>query len=122
DKVGLPVVLVAVLLSSLFAPLVFLGSFFVVLGGLILWGIGYAAQDTLLKAIVAGMLPEGRRNLAFGLFYTGYGAGWLVGSVTAGLLYDRSIIAVIVFSVAIQLIALPLFVLAQRMSPSAAQH
>jgi len=116
DRVGLPIVLVAVLLSSLFAPLVFLGGFFVVLAGLVLWGIGYATQDTLLKAIVAGMLPEGGRNLAFGLFYTGYGVGWLAGSVTAGLLYDRSIIAVIVFSVAIQLVALPLFVLAQRMS------
>src|SRR5207247_3138890 len=62
-------------------------------------GIGYAVQDTLLKAMVAGMLPEGRRNLAFGLFYTGYGGGWLVGSVTSGLLYDRSLAAVSVFAV-----------------------
>src|SRR5436190_19779920 len=122
DRLGLPVVLIAVLLSAPFAALVFLGNFYVALIGMILWGIGFATQDTLLKAIIAGLLPEGRRNLAFGLFYTGYGCGWLAGSVTAGLLYDRSIIAVIVFSVAIQLIALPLFVLAQRMSPSAAQH
>ena len=28
-----------------------------VLAGLVLWGIGYATQDTLLKAIIAGMLP-----------------------------------------------------------------
>jgi MFS family permease len=119
DRVGLPVVLFAVSLSSLFAPLVFLGSFFVVLGGLILWGIGYATQDTLLKAIVAGMLPEGRRNLAFGLFYTGYGVGWLVGSVTTGLLYERSIGAVIAFSVAVQLASLPVFILAKRAGRSA---
>src|SRR5205807_225614 len=65
--------------------------------------IGYATQDTLLKAVVAGMLPEGKRNLAFGLFYTGYGTGWLIGSTTTGLLYDRSIPAVIVFAVAAQL-------------------
>jgi MFS family permease len=114
DRYGLPVVLVAVALSSLFAPFVFLGDFYVVLVGLILWGIGYATQDTLLKAIVAGLLPEGGRNLAFGLFYTGYGVGWLVGSVAAGLLYERSISAVIVFSVAIQLAAIPVFILAQR--------
>lgn len=118
DSIGLPIVLVAVLLSSLFAPLVFLGGFFVVLAGLVLWRIGYVTQDTLLKAIIAGMLPEGGRNLAFGLSYTGYGTGWLIGSVTAGLLYDWSITAVIVFSVAVQLTALPLFVLAQRMSPT----
>src|SRR5437660_952977 len=117
DIIGLPIVLVAVLLSSLFSPLVFLGGFYVVLAGLVLWRIGYATQDTLLKAIIAGMLPEGSRNLAFGLFYTGYGTGWLVGSVTAGLLYDWSITAVIIFSVVVQLAALPVFVLAQQTSP-----
>ncbi len=50
------------------------------LAGLLLWGVGYAVQDTLLKAIVASVLPEGKRNFAFGLFYTGYGAGWMIGS------------------------------------------
>jgi xanthine dehydrogenase YagR molybdenum-binding subunit len=30
---------------------------------------------------VAGVLPEGQRNLAFGLYYAGYGVGWLIGSV-----------------------------------------
>jgi MFS family permease len=67
-----------------------------------------------LKAIVAGMLPEGRRNLAFGLFYTGYGCGWLLGSVTTGVLYDRSLPLLIAFSVAVQLTSLPLFLIAHR--------
>ena len=115
DRIGPPVVLAGVLLCSLFSPLVFLGGFRAALAGLILWGIGYATQDTLLKAVVAGMLPEGRRNLAFGLFYTGYGAGWLVGSITTGLLYDRSIPAVIAFAVIVQLTSLPLFMIAERM-------
>src|SRR4030095_3318014 len=57
---------VGVFLCSLFGPLVFLGGFTAALGGLLLWGVGCATQDTLLKAVVAGMLPEGRRNLAFG--------------------------------------------------------
>ena len=115
DRIGLPVVLGGVFLCSLFSPLVFLGGFASALAGLVLWGIGYATQDTLLKAVVAGMLPKGRRNLAFGLFYTGYGAGWLVGSTTSGLLYDHSIPAVITFSVIVQLSSLPLFIVAERM-------
>jgi predicted MFS family arabinose efflux permease len=115
DRIGLPVVLVGVFLCSLFSPLVFLGGFTAALAGLLLWGVGYATQDTLLKAVVAGMLPEGRRNLAFGLFYAGYGAGWLVGSTTTGLLYERSIPAVIAFSVMVQLTSLPLFIVAERM-------
>src|ERR1043166_8296588 len=68
DSLGLPIVLVAVLLSSLFAPLVFLGGFFVVLAGLVLWGIGYATRDTLLQGLLAGMLPEGRRNRPLRVF------------------------------------------------------
>jgi predicted MFS family arabinose efflux permease len=114
DQIGLPIVLVAIFLSSLFAPFVFLGGFFGALFGMMLWGIGYATQDTLLKAVIAGVLPEGRRNLAFGLVYLGYGAGWLVGSVTVGLLYTRSLPLLIVFSVAAQLTSLPVFLAAGR--------
>jgi MFS family permease len=114
DRFGLRIILIAVLLSASFSPLVFLGGFSVALAGLILWGIGYATQDALLKALVAGMLPEGRRNLAFGLFYAGYGCGWLIGSVATGLLYEQSVYLVIAFSVAVQLASLPLFFFAHR--------
>ncbi len=119
DRHGLKIILIAVMLSSVFPPLVFLGDFYAALAGLILWGVGYATQDTLLKALVAGMLPEGRRNLAFGLFYAGYGCGWLVGSVTTGLLYDRSHPLLIGFAVLVQLASLPLFLAAQRIQPRA---
>ena len=114
DRFGLPVVLIAVTLSALCAPLMFLGSFSVVLAAMPLLGIGYAVQDTLLKAIVAGVLPTGRRNLAFGLFYAGYGGGWLLGSIAMGLLYQRSHGALVVFALAAQLGSLPLFWWAQR--------
>lgn len=119
DRIGLPVVLAAVSLSALFAPLIFQGSLVAILIAMPLWGIGYATQDTLLKAIVAGVLPEGKRNLAFGLFYTGYGGGWLIGSIAMGLLYEHSRIALIVFAVAAQFLSLPLFVMAQRWETSA---
>jgi hypothetical protein len=63
---------------------------------------------------VAGVLPEGQRNLAFGLYYAGYGVGWLIGSVATGLLYEQSRLALVLFAVAVQLSSLPLFVIAQR--------
>jgi predicted MFS family arabinose efflux permease len=113
DRVGLPVVLVAVVLSSLFSPLVFFGGFWVILAGLVLWGIGFATQDSLLKGLVAGVLPEDKRNLAFGLLYTGYGSGWLVGSIIMGLLYQQSRLALVVFAIAAQLASVPLFIWAR---------
>ena len=115
DRFGLPVVLIAVVLSSLFAPLALIGDKLpLIIAAMPFLGIGYAVQDTLLKAIIAGVLPESRRNLAFGLFYAGYGCGWLAGSVAMGLLYDHFRIAVVAVVVIAQLASLPLFVLAGR--------
>lgn len=114
DQVGLPVVIAAVALSALFSPFVFLGGFYLVLFGMLLWGVGYATQDTLLKAIVAEVLPEGRRNFAFGLYYAGYGVGWLAGSIVTGLLYESSRSGLIAFSILVQLASLPVFILARR--------
>jgi MFS family permease len=114
DRMGLPVVLAAVVLSAGFTPLVFQGTLIAALAAMPLWGIGYAIQDTLLKAIVAGVLPKGRRSLAFGVFYAGYGVGWLLGSVAAGLLYEQAQTGLIAFAIAAQLASLPIFMLAHR--------
>jgi MFS family permease len=114
DRIGLPVVLGAVLLTACFSPLVLLGGFYLALLGMALWGVGQVTQDMLLKAVVAGVLPEHRRSLAFGIFFAGYGSGWLLGSIATGLLYEQSRIALVMFAVAVQLGSLPLFVLARR--------
>lgn len=112
DRIGFAIILIAVILSALFTPLVFLGGFWPVLISMPLWGVGYATQDTLLKAVVAGSLPENRRSLAFGLFYTGYGCGWLIGSIITGILYQHSLLALVIFAVIAQLSSLPFFILA----------
>jgi predicted MFS family arabinose efflux permease len=114
DHIGVGAVVVGVVLTSMFSPLVFFGGAWLAVAGLLLWGVGYAVQDTLLKALIASVLPEGRRNAAFGVYYLGYGGGWLVGSVTTGLLYDRSRLALVVFAVLVQLASVPTFVLAAR--------
>jgi MFS family permease len=118
DRKAIATVVGAILVSAFFSPLVFLGGFGVALVGMLLWGIGYAVQDTLFKAVVADRLPEGRRNFAFGIFYTGYGVGWLIGSIATGLLYDVSIPAVIAFSMAVQLGSIPLFLFARHRESS----
>jgi MFS family permease len=119
DRFGVPVVIGAVCVSAGFSPFVFLGGFWLVLFGMLLWGLGYATQDTLLKAIIAEVLPEGKRNFAFGLYYAGYGIGWLGGSIVAGLLYENLRMALIVFSVAVQLASVPVFLLAWRRQEAA---
>jgi predicted MFS family arabinose efflux permease len=114
DKIGMPVVVFAFFLGALFAPCVFLGGFGFALTGMILWGVGMGAQDALLKAVLAGVIPRDKRSTAFGVFDTAFGVAWFAGSATMGLLYDKSIPAMIIFSVALQLAALPVFIFAKR--------
>ena len=113
DKIGLPIVLLAFFLGAFFAPCVFLGGFAMALVGMILWGLGMGAQDSLLKALLSPIIPPDKRSTAFGVYDTVFGAAWFAGSAAMGLLYDKSIVAVVIFSVALQLVALPFFVLAQ---------
>ncbi len=114
DKIGIPVVVFAFFLGAFFAPCVFLGGSALALVGMILWGVGMGAQDSLLKAILSGVVPPGKRSTAFGVFDTVFGVAWFAGSAGMGWLYDKSVTGLIVFSVLLQLAALPFFIFARR--------
>jgi predicted MFS family arabinose efflux permease len=81
---------------------------------MIFWGIGMSAQGSLLQAMLTRVIPPQRRSTAFGLFDTGYGIAWFLGSALMGLLYDKSILAVALFSVVLQLAALPILLIANQ--------
>ncbi|NCO68202.1 MAG: MFS transporter [Nitrospirae bacterium] len=114
DRKGIPVVIIAVLLSSVFAPLVFLGGFYLSLAGMALWGVGMGAHESVMRAAVAGMAPRDRRASAYGIFNTGYGVFWFLGSALIGVLYDFSIPFLIIFSMAAQLASVPLLLMVKR--------
>jgi MFS family permease len=118
DRFGLRVLMAATLLSALFAPLVFLGGFVTALLGVALWGIGMGAQESILRATIAEMVPPSRRGSAYGLFNAAYGLAWFGGSALLGFLYDASVHLAVAFSVAAQLAALPLLWLVSRRAPS----
>lgn len=114
DLKGLSILIVASLISSLFAPLVFLGNFYFALLGIMLWGIGMGAQESIMRAAIAGMIPPDKRGSAYGLFNAGYGLFWFLGSAVMGIFYDISISALIAFSVIAQLASIPFFMMARR--------
>jgi predicted MFS family arabinose efflux permease len=78
------------------------------------------AQDSIVRAAVVDMVPADRRGSGFGLFDTGYGICWFVGSALMGILYDRSVTAVVAFSVAAQLASVPVVILVARRGRGAA--
>lgn len=114
DRLGMAVVIAAPLASMLFAPLVFLGGFYLAAVGMILWGIGMGAQESIFKAALADLVPKDRRATGFGLFHTGYGLCWFLGSALMGLLYEVSLAWLVAFSVMAQILAVPLLLVVTR--------
>jgi len=110
DRFGFGVLIVLTLISAAFAPLVFLGGFWLALAGAAIWGLGTGVHEAIIPAAVAPMVPAGRRASAFGLFTTAYGTFWFLGSAAIGILYGVSIPATVAFCLVTQLAALPAFI------------
>lgn len=106
DRLGLRVLSLSIALSLFFAPLVFLGNMAVAFVGIVLWGIGLGAQESIMRAVVADLVPAGQRGTAYGLFNAAYGFAWFVGSAIIGLLYDSTLWLAIAFSVLVQIAAI----------------
>jgi MFS family permease len=117
DRFGFRVLIVLTLLAASFAPLVFLGGFWVALAGAAVWGMGMGVHESIIPAAVTPMVPKQRRASAFGLFTSGYGIFWFLGSAAIGFLYERSLSATIAFCVVTQLCAIPIFVWVAKRQP-----
>src|SRR4029077_21142943 len=67
-----------------YSPFVFLGGARLALIGMMLWCFGMGAQDSLLKAVLTSVVSAAKRSTAFGVFDTGFGIAWFLGSALLG--------------------------------------
>jgi MFS family permease len=109
DRKGIGVLIGSSVLSAFFAPLVFMGGFWGAVLGMALWGIGMGAQESILRAAIATLVPPERRGSAYGRFNAAYGIAWFLGSAVMGYLYDTSLAGLVAFSILAQVAAIPLF-------------
>jgi predicted MFS family arabinose efflux permease len=114
DRAGIGILVPLTVISAASAPLVFLGGFWLALAGVALWGLGMGVHESIIPAAVATMIPQQRRASAYGIFTGIYGISWFLGSVVIGRLYDVSMSALLAFSVAAQLVAVPIFIVVKR--------
>lgn len=121
DRIGFWVLVGTALIASPFAPLVFGSAPIAVAVGTVLWGVGLGAQESIMRAAVAGMVPPNRRSTAYGVLNAGYGLMWFAGSAIMGLLYDVSLPGLIGFSLILELAGSLVFVLAGRAWASTAK-
>lgn len=114
DRRGISILIMVSLFSALFVPLVFLGGFYLALIGMALWGMGMGAQESIMRAALAEMIPIKRRGTGYGIFNTGYGISWFLGSALMGIFYDFSLTSLMVFSVVAQFASAPLLLLVKK--------
>jgi MFS family permease len=111
DRTGPFIIFLTSIVGLLAAPFVFLGGFYSAFIGMALWGIGLAVQESVLRAFVADLIPSTNRGSGYGFFNAIYGTAWFVGSALMGILYDQSILLLVLFSVIIQVLSLPILIL-----------
>ena len=109
DRFGIVVLAAGTLISMLSLPLGFLGGPAAAVASIACWGTGLGAQDASLRPGIAQVVSMNKRGGAFGAFNGVFGVMWFLGSWTMGLLYERSIPAVVIFGVACQLAGAAMF-------------
>ena len=107
DRIGLKALMLSTLCSAVFSCFVFLTGNPVWIGiGIALWGVGMGAQESIMKAAVSQIIPKSMRSTGFGIFETGFGIAWFLGSWLLGYLYDLQPAYLVMVSVAAQLLAI----------------
>ena len=109
DKHGVAILTVSTIVALPFPLLAFSNSAFLPIIGIVLWGVGMGAQESIMRAAIGDMAPKDKRAMAYGAFNAIFGTAWFAGSAAFGILYDISIPLAIAFSLLLQFAALPLF-------------
>ncbi|MFC9225135.1 MFS transporter [Streptomyces hygroscopicus] len=108
DRYG-PRVLVALPVLTAAVPcLAFTHTLAPAAAGSLVWGAAMGIQESTLRAVVADLVPSGRRATAYGVFAGAVGAASLAGGALTGGLYGYSIPVLITVVVVIQALALAL--------------
>lgn len=124
DRYGMWVLIILTVVAAASAPMLFLGTGWIVWLGAAIWGVGIGVHESMIPAAVTPMVPSTKRASAFGIFTAGYGLAWFLGSAAIGWLYGLSVGYVVAFSVLLQLAALPFLFAAKgtRPQPAAQQR
>lgn len=115
DKKGVRALVISTIISAPFSLFIFgFKSELALLFGLVLWGIGMGAQESILKAAVTSMVPKKNRATGYGIFECSFGIFWFLGSWVLGVIYSKSLPLMIGLSIFAQVLAIPFYLKASR--------
>ncbi len=109
DKIGRRVLLLPYALSVLPSVLALAGGAEALIAAFALYGIVLGMQESVYRATVADLAPLEHRGLAYGLFDSAYGFGFMVSGITFGfVMSSMALTAGIAYSIALEATALAL--------------
>lgn len=111
DKLGLKCLAFVPILTPISVALAYSAS---PIFGLLLVGALFGIQESAMRAGVAEISGAEKRATAYGILNTGFGFGFLFGSVAMGYLYDLSLEYLVLFSFFVEAIAFFILVLLIR--------
>jgi len=100
DRAGIAVLIPLTVVAAAYAPLVFLGGFWAGLAAHHCGAWGWECRSRSFPPRSPRWFPPDRRASVYGLFTGVYGTAWVAGSVVISALFNASLIAVVVFSMA----------------------
>lgn len=111
DKYGVAALIGALAIALFSTPVLFLlpGSVAIIVG-MMLWGVGMGAQESILKAVVAKIIPKERRATGYGIFSSVFGLAWFLGSLIVGALYGFNITMMVIFAMTMEVISIILLI------------
>ena len=109
DKIGLVSLMTIPVFTLLMPIFAFSSNYSFIMIGVAFWGIVMGTHETIMKAAIADLTPLKKRGTGYGIFNTAYGLAMLIGSSAMGILYEVSIAWVIIFCVAVEIAAIPLY-------------
>jgi MFS family permease len=114
DRRGGRVLLGVPALVAVVPVLVFADRLWVVLVGVVVWGLATGVLDSTVKAYVADLVPSSRRATAYGVFAAVQGLGAVAGGVLAGALVTDHVPVLAATVLVLQVLAVGLLARATR--------
>ncbi len=112
DKIKIWTLVITTALSFSFPLFIFTNNNLVLIViGVVLWGIGMGAEESILKSAVATIVSKENRSFGYGIFEGFFGLFWFLGSALFGYIYGINLTVFIYLSVGIQLVSIIFFIL-----------
>ncbi len=106
DRIGAKTLAALPVISALVPVVAFSNQVWLVVAGALLWGGAVGIQESTLRAVVADLVAPPRRATAYGVFAAGLGIATAAGGALTGWLYDKSIPALVITVVIVQVAAI----------------